>query len=87
MRMRTIGTAILITALSASTVFAASTGPLAPGKPAGVRQAQDDDNGHTMLLIAGATLVGIGIALAVSNNDNNNNLPSTTTPVATGTTP
>jgi hypothetical protein len=83
--MRTIVAAFLVTTLSASAAFALpDTGPLPAGKPAGVRQAQED--GHTMLFIAGAALVGIGIALAVSDNGNNNTTP-TTSVSTTSTTP
>jgi hypothetical protein len=85
MRMRNFGTAVLITALCASTALAAPGGALAPGKPAGVRQAQEE-NGHTMLIIAGVTLVGVGIGLAVSGNGNNAS-PTPTTSAPTGTTP
>jgi hypothetical protein len=84
MRMRTVGIALLITFLSAPAVFAAPNAPLAPGKPAGVRQAQED--GRTMLLIAGAALVGIGIALSIS--DGGNSATTATSSVSTtGTTP
>ena len=60
--------------------------PLAPGKPAGVRHAQmEDDTG--MLIVAGGALVGIGIALATADNGPQASstspvvsAPSTTTP-------
>jgi len=85
MRMRDIGTVVLITALFASSALAASDGALAPGKPAGVRQAQQE-NGHTMLVIAGVTLVGVGIGLAVSGSGNGAS-PTPTTQAPTGTAP
>ena len=47
----------------------ASAEPLAPGKPAGVRAAQSDDN--MPLIYFGVVAVGISIALAVAGNDNN----------------
>jgi hypothetical protein len=82
--MRTIVAALLATTLSASAALALpDTGPLPAGKPAGVRQAQED--GHTMLFIAGAALVGIGVALAVSNNGNNTT-PSTSSGISTTST-
>jgi hypothetical protein len=85
MGMRTVGIALLITALSAPAVFAAPNVPLTPGKPAGVRQAQED--GRTMLLVAGAALVGIGVALSISNGGNNATTTSTSSVSTTGTTP
>jgi hypothetical protein len=53
----------------ASGAFADVTnaGPLAPGKPAGVHNAQFED-GNGMLLVAGAALVGITAALATTGN-------------------
>jgi len=83
--MRLIVAALLVTTLSASSAFALpDAGPLPAGKPAGVRQARED--GHTMLFIAGATLVGIGIALAVTNNGNNNTTPNTSSSISTTST-
>ena len=67
--MRTLATAVLITALSASAAFGAD-GPLAPGKPAGMEQARNQ-NARTMLVVAGVALVGIAVGLAVSSNGNN----------------
>ena len=80
--MRTIAAAVLITALCASTAFGAD-GPLAPGKPAGVEQARNQ-NARTMLVVAGVALVGIGVGLAVSSNGNN---ATPTTTSTTSTTP
>lgn len=67
--MRTLVAAFLGAILSAPTALA-DTGGLTAGKPAGIRQAQEDD-GHTMVVLAGVGLAGIGIALALSHNDNN----------------
>ena len=72
---------VLILALSASGTSAAEP-PLAPGKPAGLHQAQIQD-GTVMLAIAGVALVGIGIALATAGNGSAP--PSTTS--TTSTTP
>jgi hypothetical protein len=60
----------------------------APGKPAGVKQAQDQDV-STPLLVMGAAAIGIGIALAVSDDGNSTpvNPPNTTTTTTTGTGP
>jgi hypothetical protein len=60
----------------------ASAEPLAPGKPAGVRAAQSDDN--MPLIFVGLAAIGIGVALAVSSG-NDNNGPATTAPTSTTT--
>jgi hypothetical protein len=65
---------------------AVPNGQLSSGKPAGVKAAQNWDDGNTALIVMGAAAVGIGIALAVSN-DNNGSSPVVTTPAPTGTTP
>jgi hypothetical protein len=54
--------------------------PLSPGRPAGIKQAQDA--GLTLFWIAGIGIVATGIVLLAENN--NNNTSSTTT---TGTVP
>jgi hypothetical protein len=57
-------------ALVGTNAWAASQGTLlAPGKPAGLHQAQREDDGTGMLIVAGAALIGITIALAMSNNN------------------
>jgi hypothetical protein len=80
--MRTIGAVIVASSLIVSSAFAAtdSTAPLAPGKPAGVKQAQVE--GNTLLLVLGLGVVAGGIALVASGNGNG----SVTTTTA-GTTP
>jgi hypothetical protein len=86
--MRTIFVATLTLALSAPMALA-DNAPLAPGKPAGVRQAQWDD-GSGMFVVAGAALVGIAIALATAGNPsqpNNTNGQTGTSTSATGTSP
>ncbi len=85
--MKTILAAALTLALSATGALADNTVPLAPGKPAGLHQAQfEDSNG--MLIVAGAALVGIGVALSVAGNGS---APVATTPTTststTGTAP
>ena len=66
--MRTIGAVILASSLIVSGAFAATdaNAPLAPGKPAGVKQAQAMDN--TLLLVLGLGVVAGGIALVASGN-------------------
>ena len=79
--MKTILATVLALALSAPGALAGNTDPLAPGKSAGLHQAQFEDR-NDMLIVAGAALVGIGIALAVTGDSS---APMATTPAATST--
>ena len=85
--MRRVVPTVLLSVLIAQSALAASpTAPLAPGKPAGIKQAQDEDT--TPLLVFGAAAVGIGIALAVSDNSTPATPSVTTiTTATTGTAP
>ena len=76
--MRTIGAVLLASSLIASSAFAATdvSAPLAPGKPAGVKQAQSMDN--TLLLVLGLGVVAGGIALVASGNGNTSVSTTTT---------
>jgi hypothetical protein len=58
--------------------------PLAPGKPAGLHQAQDQ-NDNTVLYVIGIGLVAAGIAVAASGGSNGN-LASGTSGTTTTTT-
>ena len=71
--MRTIGSAILAATMIVSSAFAAtdSTGPLTAGKPAGVKNAQAQDN--TMWWVLGAGIIIGGIALVASGSGDSNN--------------
>jgi hypothetical protein len=84
--MRLFLSAALATALFASSAFAEDAGaPLSPGKPAGVKQAQDQDN--TLIILVGVGLIAGGIAiLASSGGDHHHNNGSSTT-TTTGTSP
>jgi hypothetical protein len=54
---------------TASGAFAdVNTAPLAPGKPAGVHDAQFLDGDNGIFIVAGAALVGITAALASAGN-------------------
>jgi hypothetical protein len=65
--------------LSGSAMAAGTDASLAPGKPAGLRTAQERDN--TFIYIVGLGAVAAGIALVASDSDNgHNNNPPTTTP-------
>jgi hypothetical protein len=60
--MRAIIAIALSSALLASTALAAETGTLAPGKPAGVKQAQMNNTGWVLLGIGAVTAIAIGVA-------------------------
>jgi uncharacterized membrane protein YedE/YeeE len=87
--MRTFGAALVASVLIATSAFAA---PLAPGKPAGVKSAQENGR-NNLLLIAGVAVVGLGIGLVASGSGGDNPLVTSTLPApgtsgsSTGTTP
>ncbi len=80
--MRALISTALALALTTSSLAAAEVGPLAPGKPAGVKKAAYE--GDPTLFIVLGIAVAIGIAVAVSNSDDHNNGGSTPPPT-TGT--
>jgi hypothetical protein len=79
--MRLFVSAVLATALFASNALAGDVGAnLAPGKPAGVKDAQMMDN--TVVIGLGVALVAAGIAIAASSGNNHNVTAITTTTTA-----
>jgi hypothetical protein len=70
--------------LAASPALAVNP-PLAPGRPAGIQNAQLWDNGTGMIVLAGAALIGIGVALATASNGSTP--PASATVATTGTSP
>lgn len=79
--MRLFVSVLLTTALVGSTAFAGETSNgLAPGKPAGVHQAQMED--HTLVIGLGLGLVAAGIAIAASSS-NSHNAESANTTIST----
>jgi hypothetical protein len=81
--MKTMYAVIAAASLLATTAMAAP--PLAPGKPAGLRQAQDADD-NTVLYIIGIGAVAAGIALLASGNDKDNGMVTPPTSTSTTTT-
>ncbi len=79
--MRALIATALALALTTSGLAAAEVGPLSPGKPAGVKQAEYQ--GDPTLLIVLGVAVAIGIAVAVSSGNDNHG--GTTTQTTTGT--
>ena len=76
--MRNLCAVVLSAALLTTSAFAAgSNGVLAPGKPAGVKQAQSGSTvaliiGGTALVIMGAAMVGSGSSSAPGGANNQN---------------
>ena len=70
--MKSFGSVLLAVTLAASSALAATdtVGPLAPGKPAGVKKAQDVDTATLLWIVGGGLVVG-GIALAASSGGGN----------------
>ena len=61
--MRTLTAVALSTTLLTSAAFAAdNAGPLAPGKPAGVKAAQVGQTGWILLGVGAAAAIAIGVA-------------------------
>jgi hypothetical protein len=75
--MRALTALILSTSLLASSVAVAAdnAGPLAPGKPAGVKQA---DLGSTSTLVLLGFAVVVAIAVGVASGSNGSPLPPST---------
>ena len=66
--MRAIGAALVAMTMMASSAFAAD-GMLAPGKPAGTKEAQIETGG--VLLVVGILVVAGAIALVASTTQGN----------------
>ncbi len=78
--MRAISTALLVLALSTSSVLAdaGQPSPLPAGKPAGVKPAQMLES-NKLLIIAGVGAVGAGFGVLIANQGNTNPAVSTST--------
>ena len=63
--LKNVVAAITVAAMVGSSAFAAD---LAPGRPAGVKPAQDIGKG-TIIIGVGAAAIIAGVAIAVSNNN------------------
>jgi hypothetical protein len=73
--MRAMLAAVLATTLVTSNAFAAD-GALAPGKPAGTRQAQIESGG--VMLVVGIVALAAVIAVVASTTQGNSSTPNTT---------
>ncbi len=72
-----------MTLMVSGAMAADSAGPLAPGKPASVKVAQEVDK-TALVVIAGIVAAGLAIGLATSSNGNPGS-PVPLTPVPTTT--
>jgi hypothetical protein len=81
---------MILSAAPATVIFASNAlaqdaaNPLAPGKPAGVTEAQNGDTNP--IVFVGLGLIAAGILIAASSNGHHHNGSSTTT-TTTGTSP
>jgi hypothetical protein len=73
--MRTLIAIVLSSALVASTAIAAEVGPLAPGKPAGVKQAQIGTTGWVLIGTAAIAAIAIGVASGSNGSPNGGSTP------------
>lgn len=68
--MRTLmASALSLTLLVSGAVAGENRVPLAPGKPAGIKQAQES-NTTALVIIAGIVATGVAIGLATSSSGN-----------------
>jgi len=81
--MRAVLAIALSSTLFVSAAMAAEVGPLAPGKPAGVKQAQLGTTGWVLIGIGAVTAIAIGVASGSSGAPLNGpqNIAVTTTTV------
>ena len=82
--MRALISVVLATTLLASSALA-DDGALAPGKPAGVKQAQMTQN--ELWIALGVTAVAAGIVIAATSQSHAKAAPATVVTTTTGTSP
>jgi len=78
-----IACVVSVTLLASAAIAADTAGPLAAGKPAGVRQAQGIDQ-TALIVITGIVAVGVAIGLGTASSGNPGGpVPLTTVPSTT----
>jgi hypothetical protein len=77
-----VAATVAATLIASSALAATDSGPLAAGKPTGVKQAQDF-NDNTVWYIVGFGVVAAGIAIVASGNSNGALAAGTTTTTTT----
>jgi hypothetical protein len=84
---KSVVAAVTVATMIGSSAFAADLS-LAPGKPAGVNQAQLEIGKGTLFVGLGAAAIIVAVAITVSNQSNNNAAASTfAAPTTTSATP
>lgn len=79
--IKSVVAAVTVAAMVGSSAFAADRA-LAPGKPAGVKSAQDVGRG-TLIIGIGAAAVITAVAITVSNQSGDRSAPNTFAPPST----
>lgn len=79
-----VGALALTAMVTTSALAGGNTGPLAPGKPAGVHQAQSQTG--VLLLGAAAAAIALSVALVVSSQNANNGFQTAGAPFSTAAT-
>jgi hypothetical protein len=82
---KSVVAAVTVAAMVGSSAFAADRA-LAPGKPAGVKSAQEIGTG-TLLIGLGAAAIIAAVAITVSNQSGDRSAPNTFAPPSTTSTP
>jgi len=82
---KSVVAAVTVAAMVGSSAFAADRA-LAPGKPAGVKSAQEVGTG-TLLIGLGAAAIIAAVAITVSNQSGDRSAPSAFAPPSTTSTP
>ncbi|HEX4635291.1 MAG TPA: hypothetical protein VH189_03860 [Rhizomicrobium sp.] len=82
---KSVVAAVTVAAMVGSSAFAADRA-LVPGKPAGVKSAQEISKG-TLLIGLGAAAIITAVAVVVSNQSGSHSAPNTFAGPATSTTP
>jgi hypothetical protein len=82
--MKNVAGAVTLATMVATSAFAADAGALAPGKPAGVKNAQIGTG--TLLVGAGAVAIVAAVAIIVSNQSGDRNGQTSFPPATTTST-
>jgi len=78
--MRNLVAAVLsLTLIASSAMAAGEAGSLTPGKPAGVKQAQEGVDTRALLVIGGIVVLGVIIGVTTDSDGNPPNMVSSST--------
>lgn len=79
-----VGAALVVAPLPA---MSADTGPLPSGAPAGVKQAQADNDPPLLWLVGAGVVIAVGILILANNNSGGGGGTPPVTTTTTGTAP